>query len=137
MLAWVRKKMERSDNLVSESALSSCQRNAARLDKRKAEKIVNQYGKALKAANKQHANKVFRIISRMTRDSELYEEICENLEKNHGYYFAIFSHKVDKSLLPYPKEKIKEAIEMLLRFEKDVDNIKLLKAGLQYLNFFD
>jgi len=107
------------------------------LDESEAVTIVNEYGEALLKVNALNGVEVLGVISSMKRDEELCRRVSESLNRKRGYYFDLFSRKFDKSLLPYPKERIRNAIEFLLTLDSDPDNIRLLKAGLEYLDCFE
>ncbi|RLB13192.1 MAG: hypothetical protein DRG63_10665 [Deltaproteobacteria bacterium] len=106
------------------------------LNEQEAEKIVNDYGRALEAVNQINREKFSRLITDLNEERILPEEVAQSLEKRKGPYYDLLTMKADASLLPYPKERIREAIEFLLRIDKDPSNISLLKAGLEYLDYF-
>ncbi len=106
------------------------------LDKNEAEKIVNEYGKALEKTNWINRKNVLHLVERIEYDEKLREEVEQQLAKKSGAYFDLFSQKASESLLPYPKEQIKAAIDLLLKYEKAPQNIALLRAGLEYLKHF-
>ena len=107
------------------------------LDKHWAQTIVRQYGEALQEANILNGMAAIALIKKMANDEKLRKEVENSLRKKKGEYYDLFCLKSSKSLLPYPKETIKEAIELLLQYDKDPDNIWLLKEGLKYLEYFE
>jgi len=110
---------------------------SGRLDKNQAQVIVNRYGEALEKANALNGLTVLSTLCRMFEDDKLREEVSRSLAQKTGHHYELFSQKADKSILPYPKKTIREAIELLLQYDKDPDNIFLLKEGLKYLDFFE
>jgi len=100
------------------------------LDKeQRAERIVNEYGRAIIEATELNRRKV----------AEFQESIDENSIKDFVNEKAIWYHlqnKFDIRLLPYDKQTIKEAIELLLKDETDKTKIEQLKIGLMFLNDF-
>jgi hypothetical protein len=92
-------------------------------------KIINQYGDVLFKAsehNKKIVNEFFTKIESPEFDKSL-------LTTRIKYQLM---NKYDIKLLPYRKEKIKEAIEFMLKNEKDCDRAEILKGGLLYLDDF-
>ena len=93
------------------------------------EKIVNEYGKALMEATELNKKKV----------EEFGKKIDSNSLKEFQDKKPIFYHlqnKFDIRLLPYDKNTIKEAIELLLKDETDAKRIEQLRIGLLYLDDF-
>ena len=136
MFEWLRKTRRVPPWRMSEAALGD-KIEEDNLDEFQAERIVNKYGEALGKVNVLNAVEVLFILSTMKQDKQLRSHVSESLKQKHGYYFDLFSRKLDKSILPYPKEKIRKAIYLLLKLDTDPNNIRLLKAGLQYLDYFE
>lgn len=94
-----------------------------------AERVVNEYGAVLHNAsenNKKIMDEFFQNIKKPDFDRSF-------LTNRLKYQLM---NKFDKKLLPYRKEQIKEAIEFMLRDEKDNDRAEILKAGLLFLDDF-
>ncbi len=85
-----------------------------------AEKIVNDYGRAMMAVSKRQRSQVKSFLKQPTGFKD-YD------------FFTINAKEED---LPYPKHRIKSALELLLNHDEDPKNRALLKAGLQYLEYF-
>lgn len=93
----------------------------------KAEKIVNEYGRAIMKGTE--INKL--IVS----ENKSREQILASFENKDSYYYAL-QNKFDISILPYDKTTIKDAIELLLEDETDTKKKDSLMTGLLYLEDF-
>ena len=102
----------------------------------KAEKIVNAYGSALERASYLNKARVANLLDDLSNGKESVEKVSASLQRGDGKYHDLLTMKCEKSLLPYPRETIQEAIHLLLRHETDPENIRLLEQGLQYLESF-
>jgi hypothetical protein len=95
----------------------------------KAQKIVNDYGNALMEATELRRKNVDEFNKNFDSTS------LKSLQDKKDIYYYL-QNKFDIRLLPYDKEIIKEAIELLLQDETDVNWIEQLKIGLLYLSDF-
>lgn len=103
---------------------------------RRAEKVVNEYGIALEKASYLNRFEVENLVESVAEGKYPLDEVCESLRQGRGRHHDLLTLKFSASLLPYPKDKIKEAIELLLRYDSDPENIRLLREGLRYLESF-
>lgn len=94
----------------------------------KAQKIFNDYGQALMECNEINKRK----------HKEFMEMLDVDTLKALQSFDEPFQNKFDIRLLPYDKEKIREAIEFLLQYvdETDTTRIGLLETGLLFLDDF-
>ncbi len=106
------------------------------LDVEKAQKVVNEYGMALERASYHNRREIIRLINNLANGEESAHNVSASLWEKRGRPYDLFALKCDISLLPYPKETIREAIELLLKYEKCPENIQLLESGLRYLEAF-
>ena len=93
------------------------------------EKIVNEYGKALLEATELNRRKLEEFGEKIDRDS------LKELQDKKAIFYHL-QNKFDIRLLPYDKNTIIEAIELLMQDETDVNRIEQLKIGLLYLDDF-
>jgi len=101
------------------------------LDIKTAEKVVNEYGIALEKASYANRLEMAHLIDNLANGKESVEKVVASLNEKRGRHYDLFTLKCDRSLLPYPKETIREAIDLLLQYEKDPENISLLREGLR------
>ena len=135
MLGAFRSKQSKHDHESSNSLLEIAP-GGNQLNKRVAEKIVNDYGLALQRASEINKSEMERLLKDLNNGKESLDEVAKGLKQGQGRYHKLFTLKVDQSLLPYSKETIREAIELLLQYDRDPNNIRLLKEGLRYLDSF-
>lgn len=96
---------------------------------KKAEKIVNEYGQAIMEATELNKRKVEEFGKKIETSS------VKALQDKKAIYYNLMN-KFDIQLLPYGKNTIKEAIELLLKDETDANRIEQLRIGLLYLDDF-
>jgi hypothetical protein len=96
---------------------------------KRAEKIVNEYGRAIMEASELNKRKFAEFEKNIDTKS------AKELLGNKASYYQL-QNKFDNRLLPYDKQTIKESIELLLNDETDVSRIEQLKIGLLYLDDF-
>ncbi|MBW1729365.1 MAG: hypothetical protein JRH08_15350 [Deltaproteobacteria bacterium] len=135
MLGAFRSKQSKHDHESSNSLLEIAP-DGNQLNKRVAEKIVNDYGLALQRASEINKSEMERLLKDLNNGKDSPDEVAKGLKQGQGRYHKLFTLKVDQSLLPYSKETIREAIELLLQYDRDPNNIRLLKEGLRYLDSF-
>lgn len=87
-----------------------------------AEKIVNDYGLAMMAVSDMHRKRVKGLL----QDPSSFQ----------GKEYGLFPIRAKKENLPHPKDTIRAALELLLSYDDDPNNRALLKAGLEYLEYF-
>ena len=93
------------------------------------QQIVNEYGKALMEGTELNKRKVEEFGKKTDGDS------LKELQDKRAIFYHL-QNKFDIRLLPYDKKTIKEAIELLMQDETDINRIEQLKAGLLYLDDF-
>ncbi|MBU4185352.1 MAG: hypothetical protein KKI12_01495 [Proteobacteria bacterium] len=96
---------------------------------KKAERIVNEYGQAILEATELNKRKVKEFGEKVDTSS------AKALQDKKAIYYHLMN-KFDIRLLPYDKNTIKEAIELLLENETDENRIEQLRTGLLYLDDF-
>ena len=95
------------------------------LDALQAEKIVNEYGRAMIIGNQLNRIPMKNLFNDTEADSGPVGK--QDADPCNNEYDL---------LLPHPPDIIKEALELLLEHERDVYNIETLKLGLKYLEYF-
>jgi hypothetical protein len=97
----------------------------------KAQKIVNEFGKAIVEASEFNKRKFEEFLNRIKTTSN--KASLQEIKDDAAIYLL---NKFDIRLLPYDKNTIKESIELLLKDETDVNKIEQLRVGLILLNDF-
>ncbi len=110
---------------------------AGRMNVSLAEKIVNEYGRTLLIINQVNRIRIEEVIKDLKADARPVGERCGGPSDTCGQPGKMVCQKTDQAVLPYPPDTIKEAIWLLLEYEKNDDNIESLKLGLKYLEYFE
>lgn len=76
------------------------------------------------------------------RNESLSESLAREIVNAYGQALVASSQLTgpaagDENLLPYPKDVIRKAIELLIEGDTDKGRINLLRAGLMYLEDFN
>lgn len=86
----------------------------ARLSREECQCIVNEFGRAMAKIGRAAAS-----------GAEASRQVIDG------------AFRFDRSYLPHSPELIREAVRVLLLYEKDPTNIETLHLGLKYLTYFD
>jgi len=106
------------------------------MDALKAEKIVNEFGRTMIIVNQLNRIRMENLINDVEGDREPSSKYGTDPYAKHKLLRNMVSLETNRSPLPYPPGTIKEALELLLEYEKDDYNIETLKLGLRYLDYF-
>ena len=124
---------ENTGNRIAQNTMDT----SDQLDKLRAEQIVNAFGRAISSIGRSRQREAEDLIEKLESSPDLSKNIQADLRRKQGVYQDILSQKINKSTLPHPPKKIREAIKLLLKYETDTYNIETLRLGLQYLEYFE